>query len=158
MTLAPFLLESRRHQQGIPSRGRCGWCRGSLLPPWWMRFLYSCNCSELLTQCKEGQPSITHFLLGWVPVTAESGTRLDFMPTKVFASSWQKGDKPGQPDLIQISFTSVKLAVSILMMLFPVCTEVRTLSAGFVSWTGMTIIFLQVLVFVKHYQVARGVS
>lgn len=113
---------------------------------------FSCTAVATLSpnSMRRGAAFFTCFALGWAPAPVVSGTRLDFMSSKVFVSGWQKGDKPGQSDLFHIIYISMKLAILILMILFLVCTEVRTQQTGFMSWTGMKIIFLRVLVFIRY--------
>lgn len=113
---------------------------------------FSCTAVATLSpnSMRRGVAFFTCFALGWAPAPVVSGTRLDFMSSKVFVSGWQKGDKPGQSDLFHIIYISMKLAILILMILFLVCTEVRTQQTGFMSWTGMKIIFLRVLVFIRY--------
>lgn len=143
-----LLAKAWKKEESFPEAALAG-AEGSFFSP---AECFSCTAVATLSpNSVQGVAAFfTCFALGWAPAPVVSGTRLDFMSSKVFVSGWQKGDKPGQSDLFHVIYISMKLAVLILLILFLVCTEVRTQHTGFMSWTGIKIIFLQVLVFIRY--------
>lgn len=143
-----LLAKAWKKEESFPEAAVAG-AEGSFFSP---AECFSCTAVATLSpNSVQGVAAFfTCFALGWAPAPVVSGTRLDFMSSKVFVSGWQKGDKPGQSDLFHVIYISMKLAILILLILFLVCTEVRTQHTGFMSWTGIKIIFLQVLVFIRY--------